>query len=88
MRRKWQPTPVFCLGKTMDRGAYQPRVHGVTKTQTQVSADTYTQVFVGGENRAVNRVLKNEKKHFLSSWQRLQALGVVGARPTHSKTRG
>ena len=53
-----------------------------------MSADTYTQVFVGGENRAVNRVLKNEKKHFLSSWQRLQALGVVGARPTHSKTRG
>ena len=53
-----------------------------------MNADIHTQVFVGGENRAVNRVLKNEKKHFLFSEQRLQALGVVGARPTHSKTRG
>ena len=53
-----------------------------------MSTDTHTQVFVDGENRAVNRVLKNEKKHFLSSEQRLQALVVVGARPMHSKTRG
>ena len=29
--RKWQPTPVFCLGNPMDRGAWQATVHGVPK---------------------------------------------------------
>ena len=28
-RRKWQPTPVFCLGNPMDRGAWWATVHGV-----------------------------------------------------------
>ena len=26
-RRKWQPTPVFLPGKSMDRGAWQATVH-------------------------------------------------------------
>ena len=30
-RRKRQPTPVFCLGNPMDRGAWQATVHGVTR---------------------------------------------------------
>ena len=30
-RRKWQPTPVSCLGNPMDRGAWGATVHGVTK---------------------------------------------------------
>ena len=30
-RRKWQPTPVFCLGIPLDRGAQWAIVHGVTK---------------------------------------------------------
>ena len=30
-RRKWQPTPVFCLGNCKDRGVWQATVHGVTK---------------------------------------------------------
>ena len=29
--RKWQPTPVFCLGNPMDRGAWWATVHGVAK---------------------------------------------------------
>ena len=33
-RRKWQPTPLFLPGKSMDRGAWQATVHGVTKSQT------------------------------------------------------
>ena len=28
-RRKWQPTPLLCLGKPMDRGTRQMKVHGV-----------------------------------------------------------
>ena len=29
--RKWQPTPVFLPGNSMDRVAWQAVVHGVTK---------------------------------------------------------
>ena len=29
LRRKWQSTPVFCLGNPMDRGSWQATVHGV-----------------------------------------------------------
>ena len=36
-RRKWLPTPVFCLENPTDRGAWQATVHGVTKRQTQLS---------------------------------------------------
>ena len=30
-RRKWQPTPVFLPGNSMDRVAWQAVIHGVTK---------------------------------------------------------
>ena len=33
-RRKWQPTPVFLPGESMDRGAWWATVHGVAKSQT------------------------------------------------------
>ena len=33
-RRKWQPTPVFCLGKFMERGAWWATVHTVAKSWT------------------------------------------------------
>ena len=33
-RMKWQPTPVSCLEKHMDRGAWWATVHRVTKSQT------------------------------------------------------
>ena len=36
-RRKWQPTPVFLPGNTMDRGAWWATVHGITKSQTWLS---------------------------------------------------
>ena len=37
-RRKWQPTPVFCLENPMDRGAGQATVHGVAKRRTWLNA--------------------------------------------------
>ena len=36
-RRKWQPIQYSCLGKCMDRGAWQTAVHGVTKSWTWLS---------------------------------------------------
>ena len=36
-RRKWQPTPVFLPGKSLNRGAWQAIVHGVAKNWTQLS---------------------------------------------------
>ena len=35
-RRKWQPTPVFCLENPMDRGAWQTTVHSVAQSWTQL----------------------------------------------------
>ena len=32
--RAWQPTPVFLLGKPMDRGIQQATIHGVAKNWT------------------------------------------------------
>ena len=39
-RRKWQPTPVFLIGKShggKSRGAWQATVHGVAKGWTQLN---------------------------------------------------
>ena len=36
-RRKWQPTPVFLPEDPVDRGAWWFTVHGVAKSQTQLS---------------------------------------------------
>ena len=36
-RRKWQPTPLFLLQNPINRGAWRATVHGVTKSQTQLS---------------------------------------------------
>ena len=33
---EWQPTPVFLLGNSMDRGAWQATVHRVAKSWTQL----------------------------------------------------
>ena len=40
--RKWQSTSVFFLKSSMDRGAWQATVHGVTKDWTQLSIHTHT----------------------------------------------
>ena len=34
--RAWQPTPVFCLEKSMDRGNWWATVHRVEKSWTQL----------------------------------------------------
>ena len=36
-KRKQQPPPVFLPGKPMNRGAWWARVHGVSKSQVQLS---------------------------------------------------
>ena len=56
-RRKWQPTPVLLRespwtemathsstleGNSMDRGDWQATVHGVAKSQTQLSMHVYS----------------------------------------------
>ena len=49
-RRKWQPNPVFLPGKSMDRGACQTTVHGVTKSQTQlIRTHTHTHTHTGNK---------------------------------------
>ena len=41
-RRQWHPTPVLLPGKSHDGGAWWAAVHGVTKSQTQLSDSTFT----------------------------------------------
>ena len=38
--RKWQPTPVYCQGNSIDRGTWWARVHGVAKSRTRISDQT------------------------------------------------
>ena len=40
--RNGNPLHYSCLENPMDRGAWQATVHGVTKSQTQLSTYTYT----------------------------------------------
>ena len=42
LETEWQPTQVFLFGKPMDKGTWQVTVHGVTKSQTQLSDHTPT----------------------------------------------
>ena len=39
-RRKWQPTPLFCLGDPMDGGALWAAVHVCVQSQTRLSSYT------------------------------------------------
>ena len=39
------PLQYSCLENSMDRGAWQPTVHGVEKSQTQLSDFTFTFTF-------------------------------------------
>ena len=41
-KRQWNPTPVLCLENPMDGGAWWAAVHGVAKSQTQLSDLTFT----------------------------------------------
>ena len=45
-KRKWQPTPVFLLGKFNGRGDWQATAHRVAKSQTPLSAWTCTQTHI------------------------------------------
>ena len=41
-RRQWHPTPVLCLERPMDGGAWWAAVHGVSKSWTQLSDFPFT----------------------------------------------
>ena len=45
-RRKWQPTPVFLPGNSMDRGAWQATVHEVTKSGNNYACTSQNCLFI------------------------------------------
>ena len=45
-RRKWHPTPVFFLGKSMNCSMPGCSVHGLAKSQPQLSTHTYTRRYL------------------------------------------
>ena len=79
-KREWQPTPVFFLPEKrnpMDRGAWWATIHGVTKSQTQLSNSTHALLlergWVGVEmsrefhKRAANTEALGTKQHLEQS---------------------
>ena len=46
--RNGNPLQYSCLGNPMDRGPWQATVHGVTKSLTQLCANTHTHTHVLG----------------------------------------
>ena len=42
MKGNGYPLKYSCLANSMDRGAWQATVHGVTKSRTQLSTNTFT----------------------------------------------
>ena len=87
-RRKWQPTPVFLLGKsygqrsTMDRGVPWATVHGVTKSQTPLSTHSLT--------HSLNKNIWRKKTHTHTKntiWTNNSKKGTWARRP-QAKSRG
>ena len=67
-RRKWQPTPIFCLENAMDRGAWQATVHGVSKEldMTEWLNNKQYKVYVMLNTHIVYLIQKAIKYSFLS----------------------
>ena len=58
-RREWQPTPVFLLENSTDRGAWWATFHGVAKSQTRLS-DSHTQ-----EIKGLKEEVKEPRAHII-----------------------
>ena len=69
-RKKWQPTPVFLLGKSLDRGAWQATIHGFTKSRTQPCDSTTT----------IRFLLSLEKDHFVPTFNKAKELFFICSR--------
>ena len=62
-RREWQPTPIFLPGKSMDTGAWQGALHGVAKSQTQLSNFHFTFSLLKPSAIMANQDLQSSKPH-------------------------
>ena len=69
------PLQYYCLENPMDRGAWWATVHGVTKSQTRLSAFTFLSFKVHNERMMLNKeALKLDRPKFLSWLGNLQAV--------------
>ena len=57
-RRKWQLTPISCLGNSMDRGAWRVIVYGVTKELDSIFSGSLV----------VKTLLLHFREHTFNSW--------------------
>ena len=73
-RRKWQPTPVFLPGESQGQRAWRAIAHGVTKSQTGLSAHTHNRTpFESITRPQVEKLLRGSssgllRKLCLSPW--------------------
>ena len=49
--KKWQPTPNYCLGNSLDRGVWKATVIGVAKSRTLLSARVRTHAYTHTHTR-------------------------------------
>ena len=76
-RRKWQPTPVSCLGNLMDRGAWWATVHGVARVghnllteqqqQIQIHRSMYLSVYLENIYLLVLFLWRTQTIHWINS---------------------
>ena len=78
-RRQWHPTPVLLPGKSMDGGAWQATVHGVTKSRTWLSDFPLTFHF--------NALEKEMATHSSVLAWRIQVTGEPGGLPSMGSHR-
>ena len=83
-RRKWQPTPIFLPGKSLQRGAWQATVHGVAESDmSDWATELHTQgVKIGAtEKQQVTSLMRDldEFRKWLGkmSWQKYSAIRIA-----------
>ena len=77
---EWQPTPVFCLENSMERGAWGATVHGVAKTWIRLSnAFTFTVTRRCRQNKTIVHI----STVCSGIWPNLQHITLL---PTHVYT--
>ena len=69
-RRKWQPTPVFCLENTVDKGAWRATAHWVARVEHDLVTEQQQEKL-------------NKRSHISCSW--IRRLSVVKSSPQISR---
>ena len=83
-RGKWQPTPIFLPGESMDRGAWQSTAHGVTR----VGHDLLTKppcIYVQSKNDTDEQICRESWLKTQHSENKDHGIGLIISRQIDGK---